>query len=66
MVVLRSFALIFIVYAVVALEATISQYLKVGEKYRKKRKENKGKERNRKVRGQCPKVKGRLSVIVRC
>ena len=39
MVVLRSFALIFIVYALVAMEATVSHYYKVGGNKKEIRKE---------------------------
>ena len=67
---LRSLCLFFFVIAVVALEATISHDYKVGakleENVKKKQKgEKRGIKRNQ-VRGQCPKVKGRLNVIVRC
>ena len=64
MVVLRSFALLLIVYALVVMETTTSNNPKVGQKETRKNDERETKER--KVRGQCPKVKGRLSVIVRC
>ena len=69
MVVLRSFALILFVYAVVAMEATVSNHMKVGEKNtrksERKTKERKVGNKSEQVRGSVPKLGRRSGVIVR-
>ena len=60
MVVLRSFALFLLGYALVAMEATIShKYQKVGQR-EERREIMKGKQKRRKSKGQCPKTEGTL------
>ena len=63
--VLRFFALVFIVIAVVALEATVSNSFKVGAKQRQRKGKRKRKRGQTKVRDSVPKVRIRSSVIVR-
>ena len=57
MVVLRSFAFIFIAYALVAMEATVSNDHKVGGRQEGN---DEIETKNEKSKGQCPKTEGTL------